>query len=363
MNQQISISAAAIRTARKDNPKMRERDLASQIGVCEAAVLEACIGDYVEPIDPDLDVFLPMLGQAGEVMALSRNDAAVHEKTGVYGGYRSGQHASIVLGTDIDLRIFPRHWRHAYHVAKPLDDGSVQYSFQFFDAFGDAVHKVFARAATDMTRWTAIRDQLRVARQPATFAKRAAPGTRATPAGHDIVALRQAWAGMQDTHQFQSILRKSRMTRLAAIEAIGTDFCWKLSEDAADLVLHQLGSDQLPVMIFLRNAGTLQIHSGPVHTIKQVGPWLNVLDPGFHLHLRADQFAAIWLVRKPTKAGDVYSLEIFGPGGEQTLMINGYRREGDSTDAVAQWNRLVQALPRAGALEPARAGVTVEEVR
>lgn len=360
MTQQISISAAVIRTARKDNPKMRERDLASQIGVCEAAVLEACIGDYVEPIDPDLDVFFPMLGQAGEVMALSRNEAAVHEKTGVYEGYKSGQHASIVLGKDIDLRIFPRHWRHAYHVAKPLDDGSVQDSFQFFDAFGDAVHKVFAREATDMTRWNAIREQLRVAREPSTFPKRAASTGRDTPAGNVIAELRRAWATMEDTHQFQSILRKSRMPRLAAIEAIGDDFAWKLSEDAADLVLHQLGSDQLPVMIFLRNAGTLQIHSGPVHTIKQVGPWLNVLDTGFHLHLRADQFAATWLVRKPTKGSDVYSLEIFGPGGEQTLMINGYRREGDSTDVVAQWNQLVLALPRADALEPARPDATVE---
>jgi len=360
MIQQTPITAAAIRTARKDNPKMRERDLARLIGVCEAAFLEAWLGEYVEQINSDLDVFFPMLGQAGEVMALSRNEIAVHEKAGVYEGYKSGQHASIVLGKDIDLRIFPRHWRYAYHVAKPLDDGSVQCSFQFFDAYGDAVHKVHAREATDMDAWNAIRKRLSIPNEPSSFPKRVAGTGRDAPVGKAIAELRQAWATMKDTHQFQSILRKSRMSRLAAIEAIGDEFAWKLSADSVDKVFEHLSSDQVPVMIFLRNAGTLQIHSGPVHTIKQVGPWLNVLDPGFHLHLRTDLFESIWLVRKPTKGSDVYSLEIFGPGGDQVLMINGDRREGDDTEAVTQWNHLVQALPRVNAPASATTNATVE---
>lgn len=359
MNQQTPISAAVIRTARKDNPKMRERDLASQIGVSEAAFLEAWLDEQVVRLNPDLDMFFPMLAQAGGVMALSRNETAVHEKTGVYEGYKSGQHASIVLGNDIDLRIFPRHWRYAYHVAKPLEDGSVQCSFQFFDTYGDAVHKVYAREATDMDAWNAIRERLSIPYEPSGFPKRVARTGREVADESLMTELRQAWATMEDTHQLQSILRKSRMPRLAAIESIGDEYAWKLSEAATEQVFHQLSADQLPVMIFLRNAGTLQIHSGPVHTIKQVGPWLNVLDPGFHLHLRADRIESVWLVRKPTKGSDVYSLEIFDADGEQALMINGYRREGDDTEAVIQWNQMVQALPRADALEPAKTNATV----
>ena len=353
------MTAAAIRAARKDNPKMRERDLATQLGVSEAAFLEAWIGDYVEAIEPDLDVFFPMLGEAGEVMALSRNENAVHEKTGIYEGYKSGKHASIVLGRNIDLRIFPRHWRHAYHVAKPLQDGSVQRSFQFFDAYGDAVHKVFAREATDIGKWNAIRDRLSISQGPTGFPRRAARTGREAPDGNVVAELRQSWATMENTHQFQSILRKSRMPRLAAIETIGDEFAWKLSDDAVEILFQQLSSDQVPVMLFLRNPGILQIHSGPVHSIKQVGPWLNVLDPGFHLHLRADRFDALWLVRKPTKGTDVYSLEVFGPEGEQTIMINGDRRDGDDNEAVVQWNQLVQALPRADASETAKINATV----
>ncbi|MCY0094958.1 hemin-degrading factor [Hoeflea ulvae] len=360
MNHYSAIDAATIRSARRDNPKMRERDLATHIGVSEAAFLEAWIGDYVERIEPDLDVFFPMLEQAGEVMALSRNESAVHEKTGVYGGYKSGEHASIVLGTDIDLRIFPRHWRHGFHVAKPLEDGSVQHSFQFFDAHGDAVHKVFARQNTDMDKWRAIRDRLSIRHTVSEFPLRSAGTAKQPPSAQAISALRAAWSAMRDTHQFQSILRKSKMSRLTAISVIGDEYAWQLSAGAGAELLQQLSRDQVPVMVFVRNPGMLQIHSGPVHTIKQVGPWLNVMDIGFHLHLRTDRFSAIWLVRKPTRNGDIYSLEIFDPEGEQIIMFNGYRREGENTEVVAQWDEIVQALPRADAAQADTNDATVE---
>jgi hypothetical protein len=46
-----------------------------------------------------------------------------------------------------------------------------------------------------------------------------------------------------------------------------------------------------------------------------MGPWLNVLDPGFNLHLREDLIASAWIVRKPTADGVVSSLELFDAGG------------------------------------------------
>jgi hypothetical protein len=44
----------------------------------------------------------------------------------------------------------------------------------------------------------------------------------------------------------------------------------------------------MPVMIFVGNMGCIQIHGGPVEKIVPMGPWINVMDPRFNLHLRAD---------------------------------------------------------------------------
>jgi putative hemin transport protein len=56
--------------------------------------------------------------------------------------------------------------------------------------------------------------------------------------------------------------------------------------------------------------------------------WLNVMDPGFNLHLRTDLVRAAWIVRKPTGDGIVTSLELFGATGDTIAMLFGERKPG-----------------------------------
>ena len=44
-------------------------------------------------------------------------------------------------------------------------------------------------------------------------------------------------------------------------------------------------------MCFVGNHGTIQIHTGTVKNLQPMGPWLNVMDPTFHMHLRMDHIA------------------------------------------------------------------------
>ena len=46
-----------------------------------------------------------------------------------------------------------------------------------------------------------------------------------------------------------------------------------------------------------------------------MGPWLNILDPGFNLHLNQNSVESIWAVEKPTSDGTVTSLEIYDQSG------------------------------------------------
>ena len=99
----------------------------------------------------------------------------------------------------------------------------------------------------------------------------------------------------------------------------------------------------LPVMVFVGNRGCLQIHAGPVHRIEPIGPWLNVLDPTFNLHLREDRVTAAWVVRKPSAHGDIHSLELYDAAGELAAQIFGHRpAQGEER---ADWRALVTGLP------------------
>jgi putative hemin transport protein len=142
-----------IRALRALHPEMRERDFARIHSISEAELVGTELGRSVTRIVVDIDMLLNGLKAVGEIMALTRNESAVHEKIGPVEKVVIGPMASMVLGDEIDLRIFPKRWAHGFAVEKTNADGSIRHSFQFFDAQGQAVFKVHQRPATDRGEW------------------------------------------------------------------------------------------------------------------------------------------------------------------------------------------------------------------
>lgn len=335
---------ADIRRARTENPKMLERDLAASLGISEADLLAAQVGEGVRRIESRVPDLLRGLAALGEVLALTRNESAVHEKVGVYDKPIIGDRASMMLGADIDLRIFPSAWVHGFAVEK-RDGDEVRRSFQFFDASGDAVHKVHLRPASNVEAYEALVASLLSAEQDqtvATVSKEQAKAEEGEPGGAE--ELRERWGAMTDVHQFFGMLKQLRLSRRQAVGMVGEDYAWLLDGDPITPMLNRVSGEQLPIMCFVGNHGCIQIHSGPVAKIAAMGPWINVLDEGFHLHLRLDHVREVWAVRKPTRDGHVTSLEAYGGDGELLIQFFGKRGEGHAERG--EWRAVVEDLPR-----------------
>lgn len=345
------LTADQIRAARQDNPKTRERDLAAKLGITEAQLVAADCGAGATRIDAHPDSVIGAALKLGEVMALTRNDACVHEKVGVYDNYHPGPHAAMTLTEDIDLRMFPKHWQHAFMVEKPGEAGPRR-SLQVFDAAGDAVHKIFLRDASNHDAWEGIKTELALENQsPEQQVEPREPkeAPKSDPAKADI--LRKEWARLTDTHQFLRLCSKLKMNRLGAYRIAGEPHARLVDPGSVDMALQKLAEDGTEVMIFTGNRGCIQIHTGPVKTLKAMGPWQNVLDPGFNLHLRLDHIAEVWAVDKPTQRGAAVSLEAFDAEGGLILQIFGVGKEG--RDSRPAWRALVADLPSALAKETA----------
>lgn len=341
-NDEAKLSAAGIRRARLDQPKMRERDLADQLGISELELLAAHCGEGVLRIEPRVADILKGLGPVGEVMALTRNDAAVHEKIGPYDKIVGGGESLLALGEMIDLRIFPKVWAHAFAVEK-RDGDDVRHSLQFFDASGSAVHKVHLRPASDLA---AFRDLVgrHVAQdqgQDVEVEPVAVVGEE-TPSA-SVEDLRDRWSKLTDTHEFHGMLKSLKLSRRQAMRMIGRDFAWNLDASAVSAMMEAAAASAMPIMCFVGNRGCIQIHSGPIQSIKAMGPWLNVLDETFHLHLRLDMIREVWAVRKPTRDGHITSLEAYDEAGRMIIQFFGKRHEGhvERND----WRHLVETLP------------------
>lgn len=330
---------------------MRHRDAARALGTTEGEAIAAAIGTTgplraVRLAGPWPDLFQRLTG-VGEVMALTRNEGAVHEKVGHFADMSHQGHVGLALGnpegTALDLRIFYTQWAHVFALSEDTTSG-VQRSLQVFDRHGHALHKVFLRAASNLEAWLDFLELHADTDQYAGIAV-VAPDPRepATPdAAVPVEDFHWAWRSMLDTHEFFPLLRKFKLGRTQALRLAEPAFATRVDPGALRAMLDAASRDRLSIMCFVGNPGMIQIHTGPVERVEVMGPWLNVLDPRFNLHLREDLVDQAWVVRKPTSDGIVTSLEAFDAQGETIAMFFGERKPGKPE--LAAWRSLAEQV-------------------
>ncbi len=290
--------------------KARHRDIAGELAISEGELIAAHAGLSLadgallgaERLRADWPAIVAALEPLGEVMALTRNASCVHEKTGVYRQASHDKHVGLVLGGDIDLRVFYRHWAHGFAVREVnAGENAVQRSLQFFDAAGNAVHKIFMRPQSDLAAYDALVARFADADQAAGIGVTAlAPPPAELPdAQIDVAGFRAAWADLRDTHEFFTLLKKYSVSRLQGLRLAESRFVQPLDKSCVLDLLNGAALEKVAIMAFVGNAGMIQIHSGPVHKIAVMGPWINILDARFNLHLREDHIASAWVVKNP----------------------------------------------------------------
>jgi putative hemin transport protein len=186
---------------------LRMRDAAAALGVPEAALVEArrrtgAALRLRRPEAPEgFGAVLARLPDAGKVMALTRNEACVHEKHGRYAPPDFHGAMGQVVG-EIDLRLFTQHWHFGYALSEDTRSGPRR-SLQFFDAFGTAIHKVYATAATDGAAFERLVEAATDPdAAPAAFAPAPPPEPERPDPAIDVAGLRAAWDGLEHIHAF-----------------------------------------------------------------------------------------------------------------------------------------------------------------
>ncbi|NTX05053.1 MULTISPECIES: hemin-degrading factor [unclassified Myxococcus] len=336
---------------REEQPRTRIRDAAEQLGVSEAQLLATGVGEDVVRLDLRLDTLLPRLESLGKVMTLTRNESAVHEKRGLYRNVEVNGAVALVLDENIDLRLFLTRWRFGFAFREVRPEGTRR-SLHFFDGTGMAVHKVYLEDESGVSAFERLVEDYTHAEQSRGVPVEAATAAEAPrPDGDiDVEGLVSGWRALQDTHDFFPLLRRFKVARTQALRLVGNELTTPVATSSLTWVLEKVAASGLPIMVFVGNPGAIQIHTGPVHTVRAMGPWMNVLDPSFNLHLRTDHVHTAWIVRKPTRDGVVTSLELFDAAGENIALLFGKRKPGipEQPEWRALMEELIAALPATG---------------
>ena len=326
-----------------ENPKSRIRDAAGQLGTSEAELLATqCTGQpdaSVVRLTNDFPDLLAEVPTLGHVMALTRNDSVVHERKGPYLNVSFSGPTGLVLGEDIDLRLFMMHWHFGFAVNE-----NERRSLQFFAQDGEAVHKIYLTEHSNVAAYEELVSRFRAADQAPelTTQTAAVPAAETPDTDIDVTGFRDAWRALTDTHAFFGLLRKFGVSRTQALRLGPPELVQRLANDAVVRALEAAAATELGIMLFVASRGCIQIHTGPVQRLVATGPWYNVLDPEFNLHLKLGDVAETWLVKKPTDDGLVHSLELYDAQGRNLLLFFGKRKPGiPEQDA---WRELLAKL-------------------
>lgn len=325
-----------------ENPHLRIRNAAAQLGVSEAELLVTDIGEGVTALKPEFANILSEVEQLGKVMALTRNDECVHERKGIYlNGDFSSPHAQLFVGEDIDLRIFLHSWKFAFAVT----EGDKK-SLQFFGKDGLALHKIYVTKESNAEAFDAIVEKYKAEDQSQAFEFEAVvPKPEEKPdAEIDVEGFQKEWRALKDTHNFFMMTKKYGVSRTQALRLAPEGFAVKIDNSKVVNVLEDASEKNIPIMVFVGNRGIIQIHTGNVKKTLWHQQWFNVMDPDFNLHLDVTKIAEAWIVKKPTEDGEVTAIEVFNKEGDFIVQFFGKRKPG--IPELQEWKDLVAELEK-----------------
>jgi putative hemin transport protein len=337
--------------------KLRHREIADFLELTEAELIDAHVGvsklDVVRSspnvakairLRKSWPEIIKLIEGLGQVMALTRNHWAVHEKIGQYDQVSLQGDIGLVAGHGIDLRLFYRQWEFAY-IFEEGKQSTLQKSIQFFDEFGQAVHKIFLLPESQHAHLDFMAQQLADSNQePGILIHERRELTISTEEklkDIDREALKAHWEQLQDTHEFFNILKKFNLNRLEALILVGHGYAQLLDKSSVKFLLDSAAHLDIPLTIYVGNRGAVQVYAGLIKHVVDSKDWLNILDPTFNFHLKVAELPSVWLVRKPSKDGVITSMEILDAAGEVIAMIFGERLLGQSESE--QWRNLLES--------------------
>lgn len=326
--------------------RARHREIAEKLNISEGELLAAHIGAPAEGLmrvtrlQPDWYALLVAFASLKQVMALTRNAACVHEKVGIYASVIEQASILSVRGEQIDLQCHCGHWQHGFAVEESGEKG-VQRSLQFYDTAGVALHKVFLRLQSDVAAYLALVEQFSDENQLPGITVR--PSDATAPI-RDFQSFLIAWDRVHDARDLYALLAQCEGACLSYLQQLSAEVAQQVSVNAARELLESAAAETIAPLILTGNAGVTQAHSGPIDKVVVMGPWLNVLDPGFNLHLREDHIASAWIVIQSGLHGMFSVMVLLDQDGGLIGLFASASVAGKPEDRA--WAKLIERLPR-----------------
>ena len=280
----------------KSDKKIRIRDAAKKLGVSELELLVTKINDEVQYllINDFHKFFISLFENIKSLMFLIRNDVSVHEKTVNSSDLKISKDGFINCSESRSpfLNIDFNNFIHCFYESK-IHAGRRLCSLQIFDYFGDSVIKIYNR--DDGINFE------RICKKNISLYENQVENISKSKIHKNF-------------EYINSVNRYFMNPKLTIREE-------KISNDFLRKVFDLVSKNNFPIQIHLVGNNCIQYHRDIIKNIKIFGPWFNVMDKNFNLHLMDENIETTKLIEFSKDDKKYFSLEFFDDRSNHLLGI------------------------------------------
>ena len=277
-----------------ENKKLRIKDIANHLEVSEAELLTTQIDNsslkYLKI--SDYNIFFKELFKSHKVMFLIRSDFIVHEKVIVCSEIEYHKNKIFFKNkkplTDFDFKkIENSFFEKKTHQNKPL------LSFQFFDQYGNAILKIFLKSK-DYSVFESLSDK---------------------------------FSFVYDYNLQKNILKKNEISerkKSLNLDSFQNQYTKRIKTDNLILrkILENASKHKFPIQIHALGNYSIQYHFGSVKNIMDFGPWINVIDKNFNIHVMENKINNNYITIKEVDGKYFYQIQILDENNNLILVVS-----------------------------------------
>ena len=331
------------KTFKSINTNVRVLDAANILGYSEAQLLSTSCGESVVRLKPDWENILFSIKGIGTVMVLTQNDSAISKNIGTYPITKNRDNLVPTVGDKINLRLIMNNWRMAFAVEENNEETTLR-SFQFFDEHGTAVHKVYLTKESNAQLFNEIveiyRDEDQRPLQHVEKCENISKGNIIPKI--NISEFEEKWLKLSDVHDFQKFLSIYGIGRVQAYNLVKDQLACRVNNNGLNKILLLATEKCVPLMFFVQNTGVVQIQSGLINKVKQIGNWVNVFAHDFNVQINKGDIHSSWIVKKQTDDGIVTSFELYDRNEKKIALI--YAKRDESRNIPSKWTNLLNSI-------------------
>tara|TARA_Y100000590_G_scaffold192032_1_gene218378 strand:- start:350 stop:1324 length:975 start_codon:yes stop_codon:yes gene_type:complete len=277
------------------NKKIRIRDAAKQLGVSEAELLSTEIGSDIYYLSNlNIKGLIENILSADKIMSLIRSDIVVHEKNISCDTINLNNNNSLIFDDGTLLLNFKLDsFKHVFYERKNHNKRELR-SFQFFNKAGQSLLKIYLKG-------------------------------HSSKLFDDLGEKYKVDYGYELQEIDDSIIKKTKNT-LSNIDMYFSKNIYdsiekrKLSDKKIFRKILEYASEKdFPFQIHALGMDAIQYHRGTVKNILDYGPWINVIDKSFNIHVLENSLYETYLYKFLKNNTYYYSIEFFDKMNQHVL--------------------------------------------